>query len=332
MLVSDLVALVTGSVPRLSYLLAQQLVQEAWQEILDARQWSFLVDRGYLQCPNLLAQGTVTVTQGSPIVSADSVAAPLIAAFGIAPPVTSCQFRVNGGRIYNIIAWANPNLTLDFPYQEPSGAQQAFQIYRCYYGPPPNAQRPDTSYDFAGWVSVSDFTNQLPLVLGQQRQKIDLDDPARTNLGSPAYKIVSAQSSQGNLPAYPYPGTPLFEMYPHPQSQTFYGCVFMRSGQLLTPSAQFPLAVPPRCIRQGVLYHAYSWAEANKGRFMELQKSSFMGLMKESQAQFAIALAQAKQKDEEVFVQMLSSAGHSSNAWISGRYLQGHDPFGPDSF
>lgn len=332
---SDLASWLTGIIPRMSYPLALSTVQRAWRQIRDSRKWSFLTGSGYLQCPGLLSLGTATVTLGSPLVVMDaSMAAPAINSFGMSPPITACQFRIGSNRLYNIVAWDGVStLTLDIPYQEPSQSPIPYQIYRCYYGPPPTAVQPDGTYDFLRWISVFDFTTQLPVGLGKQRSELDWNDPARTNLGSPAYDLVDYQGAQTNLPLYPN-GTPLFELYPHPLSQTSYGCMFQRRGVDLTPSQTLPPQISSDCLLQGAIYHGYRWAEANKGRFPELQKSNFLLLMKEAQGEFAATLNKLKNQDEEAFVKNMIPPGMSyptsiSNSLISGSYLQGHDPFGP---
>ncbi len=334
--ISDFASLLTGLVPHMSYPLAVRTVQSAWREIRDSRKWSFLVGSGYLQCPGELTIGTATTTLGLTTVAMDATASAAINAFGSNPPITACQFRISSNRIYNIIAWSGGSpgsLTLDIPYQEPSQNAIPYQIYRCYYGPPPTSIQSDGTYDFLRWMSLYDFTNQLPLGLGKQKTELDMLDPARTNLGSPSYYLVSYQGAQTNLPLYPM-GTPLYELYPHPLSLTAYGCMYERRGVDLTSTQPLPPQISVECLEQAAIYHAYRWAEANKGRFPELQKSNFMALMKEARGEFALRLSKLQAQDEESFVQRVIPPSLSypiplTDAWLSGSYLQGHDPFGP---
>src|SRR5215475_12360885 len=126
-----MVAELVGTVPRMSALHAQQVINRAWARVRDSRLWSFhFVADAQLFCPDAVYGGSVAATFGSHQVIADPTAAAKLNAVALAnPPLASPtlgigrQLRIgsiNGisaptGPNYNIVAW-NPStsvLTID---------------------------------------------------------------------------------------------------------------------------------------------------------------------------------------------------------------------------
>jgi len=142
-----------GTVPRMSALHAQQLINRSWARIRDSRLWSFqFVADAQLFVPYGITGGSVSATFGSTQIVADASAAAAFNAVATAnPPLASPtlgvgrQIRVgstNGistptGPNYNIVAWDGASkLTIDRPYGEATVSRAAYQVLKCYYAPP----------------------------------------------------------------------------------------------------------------------------------------------------------------------------------------------------
>jgi hypothetical protein len=95
-----------GTIPKLSYLLAQKHVNRAWKKIRDSRHWSFLMLDTDIIMPSAVGAGTASVTQYTASVQFDATAK--AALLNLANPViTKRQFRVAQGPVYSITAYDN---------------------------------------------------------------------------------------------------------------------------------------------------------------------------------------------------------------------------------
>jgi hypothetical protein len=53
-----------GYVPKLSFPLAQQLINQAWRSVRERRAWTFLLKEGSIVLPSLLTTGSMSITEG----------------------------------------------------------------------------------------------------------------------------------------------------------------------------------------------------------------------------------------------------------------------------
>lgn len=304
-----------GQVPGLSFLLAQTLVERAWEEILKERRWSFLVAEGQLLAPGSVTAGTVTVTQFSKSVVGDATAAAAWQAISPNTPITAQQFRVGtGGPLYNITAFdGSSTLTLDRFYGESSGAAQTYQVYQCYFSPP--------STDFKRWVSVGNPVQGYPLVLNKMKAEIDIKDPQRGAQGD-AYWVAQYKADAN--------GNPLYELWPHPTNAASYLALYERNGQPLTVSDILPAAIPKGLLTNRALHHAYMWAMAQAAINPTSRNPNWNYLLQNSELIYAAQLKVCKRNDEETFLQTFSPLilrGRPTGYWapISADFAQTHD-------
>lgn len=300
-----------GHIPRLSYLLARKLVNNAWKDVRDARLWSFSVAEDAFLAPEVEIVGAVAVTFGSNLITADAAAKAEWDAFGLTVPITDRQFRVNtNGPIYNITAYDSSTgvATLDRIYLETTQATANYQIYRAYYKPPE---------DFLRFESVWNPIDGYPLRLGWTNTEISIRDPIRGAQGL-AYYIASYKVDLTT-------GRPIYEFWPHPTSQRTYQFIYLRKGVDLTDDQPIPVTLNPEVLRQRSLYHGYQWAMANRGRFQELQGVDWRFLRSDTNRTYETALQRATVKDEEIFL-MTQVVPYTSSygSPVDAKFAQSH--------
>lgn len=255
----NMIAELTGVVPKLPEDYARTLVNRAWRDVRRQNLWSFLLFESNWTSPPLITGGTVTTTQGTNTVVFSSTAITAINAIftggNVPSPVTSRQFRIGVGTIYNIWAWDADNgiATLDRPYQEASASGQAYMIFQCYY--------PAPMQDFWQWIRIRDMVNWNDLVTTKNRTEIDMWDPQRTAYYIPTH-VVYYQQNQNPTNNY---GVPMFELWGVPQYTLTYQLYGLRKGtELVNDTDTLPPQVGEDCVMALARAYAYEWAEANK--------------------------------------------------------------------
>ena len=306
----SLVSEVTGVVPGLSQVLARNMVTRAWRAIRDERLWSFLMASGTVVCPVQITAGTVSVTNNSTTVTFDTAAtAALVPSVTGNPPLTQLQFRVNGQSLYQIVAVTatSPHLVviLDLPYREATGTGQQYQVYRAY------VQAPVT--DFLTWISFDDFQNGYTIErdrLTRRREDFDRWDPQRQSQGQ-AYNLGAYQTGAS------VQDTPLWELWPHPvQGQTFVTAFRRQGPDFALPTDVQPTMIPDELILARTLaWGAYPWAQANKGKFPDLNGTDFLSLKKDAEADYGRMITIAKRQDDEIALQRVYHRGRFARGW-----------------
>lgn len=331
----DMVAELTGVLPGLSPLLAQKYVQRAFLEVLNKRNWSFLVTDGVAVCPPAITDGSVALTQYSTDVTLDTDASAAIAAQlvpGSVPGILQLQIRFGGaptnGPVYSIVDFDDSTptavvLTLDRIVVESTNASSTYQIYRCYLTPP--------IADFLRWESIVDVPNAIAIVGDRLRltsAELDRRDPQRASQGL-AYFLASWG---GNRVSDPVTGdtnpnatvdasTPIYELWPHPVSgQTFF-VRFRRKGEtLLNQTDELPQQIPESLVIARALgWHAYPFAQANVSNFPTFKNAAWVNLIAMARQNFAELLLDAKRND---------NASQLQDVWNRGHGLRTFKPFG----
>lgn len=307
----DLAGELVGSVPRIDYLKARQLVNRAWREIRDSRPWTFLLAETTLDCPSQIATGTVSVSQFSKLVTADATAKVVLDVVGLNIPLSDRQFRIAGStQIYNITNYDDVTgiITLDRNFAEPDNSASAYLIFRCYYKAPT---------DFLRWLSIRDIQNGYSLRLHGLRQELDRKDPMRTATGNPV-QIFSYKADAN--------GVPIYEMWPSPSTAQNYNAIYQRRGIDLIDGDSLPVSIPDELVAQRVLYYGAQWALMNAGRFPELRATRWEGIMADTKLQYQQLLEQTKRQDNEMFLQNYILDRDNTGRWpIDSRFMQSHD-------
>src|SRR5215469_1103979 len=250
----DMTAELVGTVPRMSALHAQQVIQRAWRRVRDGRRWSFhFIADAQLFCPDAIVGGSISATFGSNKVIADAAATAAFNAVVLAnPPLSSPilgigrQLRVgslNGlstptGPNYNIVAWdpGSNTLTIDKPYGEFTVAQAAYQVLKCYYAPPApppfSGLQPDLR--FVRYMSIINRYNGYSIFgpnLYWDQAQLNAIDPQRGGQGD-AYIVAEYMTNQL--------GQPVVELYPNPVKFTTYNASYYSRWPDLSPTQDLP--------------------------------------------------------------------------------------------
>jgi hypothetical protein len=288
---------VVGQVPGIDYLFATSLVQRAWLDVQRRFLWSFLYGTWVIPTTVPVSAGSVTVTIGSPTVTGNAAATAAWAAIGLEVPITTQQFRVGQGTIYDIIGYTPPvspaiyaTLTLGQPYVDP--AQSAGTGYSIMLNYPIAPVQ-----DFLWFESITDPVSGYQIKTTLTREYVDSCDPQRFQSGWPIAFIPHDIYPYPNLA---YSGWPRIEMWPAPVSGYTYIGTYYRSGAMFSaPGATVPLQLGEDVVLAKAKYYAYEWALANQNRSAKISKTGgFAYLMGKMDDQYDDLLNSYILKDE----------------------------------
>ena len=320
----DLSAELLAHCPELGFLLAGRFVNRAFRDIRESRLWSWLTFEGVFQAPPLIGQafnvpstpqGTVTTTQFSNVVQLDATANAALNNLPI-PFITLRQFRagpINGG-VYNIAAYdpVAATLTLDRIYQEASGTNVPYQVYRCYYFPCDN----NGAYiqDFLTFTSMRNPTFGYRISrknLHRQAAEIDAVDALRAVQGY-AYFVANYKfvPTAANLGLTQPPGSPgptsvnpgvAYELWPHPTYAAGYVYTARRRGvDMVAPTDDIPFTLSKDLLIERALYYVSEWAAKNTGRFPQLRATDWRFQQQQHNRVYQDLLRDAKRQDDEL--------------------------------
>lgn len=329
-----------GTFPRFPYLHAVQVINRAWSRIRDMRLWSWqlLVD-DQIYAPTVIQAGTVSVTQFSNIVTADSTATAALIAAPIIPPIASTvsgmgrQIRIgnstmllpNNGSIYNIIGWDGAStLTLDKPFAEGTVTLSPYQIFRMYYAPPGKPQlNPLTSDN--NLIRFVSLTNRMSgyTVAGRRlyatQELLNRADPTRASQGDP-WRVAPYQSN--TLGGY------AFEFWPCPVLATLYTATYYSRWPDLSTTQDFPqvpYGLVPATMDLARSF-ACQWASANAATFPELQQTNWVAASESYRRDWIDAVKLCLKQDDEIMPQVPFLQGRTADLLpMGGAFLQNHD-------
>jgi hypothetical protein len=295
---ADMSAEVRGWIPKAALPLSETLVNRALNKIYDESTWSFQLCTGGFQTPQEVTAGTITTVLGATTIVLDELATEAVLDIPSYFNITNFQIRLPDYNLYNVIGIsfaAGPptiaTITIDRPWVEPAGAGQTYQLYQAYY--------PAPVPDFKRWLTVRDFTNAIYLDYWSWKQD-DLAalDPQRTVFQNPDH-IVPYQVD--NRPGSATLGYMLFELYPQPLIALPYATYYVRRGPLLVkPGDTVPWPLEEELVMHRAKMLMYEWAEANQGRYTELQKSDWRFLMEASSLEFKERLKDVRKLDRDI--------------------------------
>lgn len=156
--------------PSVSPKLAQDFIVNAFRRLAERKRWSWLVKQGQFITPDVYITGTVSVTNGSNLVT------------GVGTTWTGAmvgrQFRVGlAAPIYTIQSvLSTTSLELDAPFGGPTGTTVGYNIYQCFFAVPE---------DFHQFITVYDVNFNWQLVLDISQYELNIWDAQRANVGNP---------------------------------------------------------------------------------------------------------------------------------------------------
>jgi hypothetical protein len=309
-----------GHVPELDSLLAQTLINRAWKDIREARQWSWLRGFGVMVAPQNITTGTVSVTQFSKTVTLDSAANAALNNLNN-PLITQRQFRVSQGPIYNIAGYSNGSstLTLDRPYMEQNLTGAPYACYRCYYQPVDSSG--NLVSDFLLFKSIINPIDGYAIVgenLRLTRQEIDARDPTR---GSQDVMYTLANFSVDSN------GVPIFEAWPHPTSARAYLCLYIKRGAELSSSVDLPVTLSSHMVIEHAMDYVCDWAMENTGRYPSLKGVDWRLLKAEHSRKYKTMLNDAMRNDDNLLLDnfLPQLRDYLNYPPIDSAFMQRHD-------
>lgn len=335
----DMTAELVGTIPRMSALHAQQVVQRAWSRVRDSRRWSFhFVSDAQLFVPDGITGGSVSVTFGRKEVIPDGVAAALFDSVAMAnPPLASPiigvgrQLRIgttNGlstptGPNYNIVGWDGTTLLIDRPYGEYSADRAQYQVLKCFFAPPAPPPYLNLQPDL-NFVKYDVITNRNsgyaifgPNLYWSQAQ-LNAIDPQRGGQGD-AY--IMANYGRNSL------GQPVIELYPNPVKFTTYSATYWTRWANLSPTTDLPQVsyeLPDLVIFEAKSLAA-DWALANVSTVPELAQTNWVNYRQTQMAEYKAAMTQCFKQDDEIMPLIPFRQGQGFMFPLGGQFLQSHD-------
>lgn len=337
---ADMVAELVGTIPRMSALHANQVINRAWSRIRDSRLWSWqFVSNAQIFVPFGITGGTVTTTFGSDQIIADPVAAQKFNQVAMAnPPLASPilgvgrQIRIgttNGvstptGPNYSIVAWDGVEiLTIDRPYGEFSSARAQYQVLKTYYAPPAPPPFMNLQPDLR-FVRYHNITNKNmgysifgPNLYWNQAQ-LDAIDPQRGGQGD---SYIVANYGRNSL------GQPIIELYPNPVNFTTYTASYWTRWLDLSPRLDLPQVsyeLPDLVMFQSKCL-ASDWASANVNTFPELAQTNWVAYRQTQMAEYTESMKQCFKQDDEMMPLIPFRQGQGFMFPLGGQFLQQHD-------
>jgi len=312
-------AFLQAQLPELNALMAQRLVQRAWEKLRDERDvWSFLVRKTALNVHAAVTAGSVTVTINDNEVTADSTAkAALDAQDALNGSIwLGWIFRIGSGPVYRISSYDTGTgvITLDRVYFEDSASGATYAVQQAYLRPPAN---------FKSWVSVVDTYEDFALDLETTTQEIDRADPLRSAVDTPTLLApFTFEATAG------YTG-PLYELYPHAVSRRSYPALYRTDDYDWVGGRDLPVSIPQTLIEDLAMVEAYEWAEANRERHKGLAGADWRFLIAGKARVIEDAKRKARNNDANLLLTTFGSNYLKPKRGVGANYLMTHAPYTP---
>ena len=306
------------------------LVQRAWQDVRNSRDWSFLKGVGVYFTPSPITSGTAQVTQFSTTIVADATATPLWQAIALpappASPITLRQFRTVGGPIYSIVGYDGVSTaTLDRPFAEQSAAASSYMIYQPY--------APVPTLDFKRYLSWTDTVNNYRFRyrnLYRTTKELDRRDPNRQNYSNP---IMLAMHDYVTVPGDTQ-SRPRHELWPGPVQQIGYILEYFTRGDFvnglpLSPTVQFPTQVPDALVMARARHYGHELV-ANQPDTDIKNKAFHLNALTRVDAEYRDLLTRACLSDNSISDSLVITEESSGPVWsgpLDSDYIMSHDLF-----
>jgi len=320
----DIAADLTGQVPGLPNLFARKYVNTAIQEIRKDYLWSWNIGEGILIIPEGISAGTVSLTRYSASIQFDATAQAVLnpVAPSLTAPLTSRQFRVPGGPIYNLVSYDTVTGigTLDRIYTEPTDPAASYLVYKIYYGPC-SSDGVTPNNDFLRYMVLVNNINGYAITgkrLYMTRATLQRRDPLRGAIGLPYYMASYKPNSDGFM---------TYEMWPGCVSSLTLLCNYEKLHVDLGLRDSLPAQLPAPLVTYRALEYAYRWAMQNAGRLPELKGVDWRFALSEAKQSYTKELVGAKRNDKEILLNIFrpgSGYVYDFEGPIDSNFYQSH--------
>lgn len=260
--------------------LVQTWTQYAYDTLLGKRHWAWMRQEANLSVQATSALEIAFLTGSATITS--------LALF--TSSMVGRQLRVEQGPIYTIKTFTDAStMVLTEPYGGESATETATLHDR--YLPMPA--------DFRSFYSITDLSDQRPIVWWLRRDYLDLVDPARTQSNSRFRALLGYKVAEDDL----YAGRMLYEAWPAPTSAGVYRAVYFKRTDSLADSDTFKgvLATNTEVLLDGALGRCARWpgTAQKKNPYFNLK------LAAEHDERFKKACDDLQVMDDDQFLDML---------------------------
>lgn len=270
------------------------------------RNWYGIYVKGQMISPGYYSTGTVTLTQGSPIVVGNGTAwTPSLGG----QPIIGQQLRIGfTSPIYTIVGanlTANPQtITLELPWGMPSQSATGYFICQFYYTFP-NIKR---------FISVKNLALMYRMVTGVSQSLLENWDPSRLQMLYPRVVATMPPDPSGNA---------CFELWPVPNTPQAYPYLAMITPpNLVNDEDNLPAfmrcdVVKARALSEAILYRPKSNPYYSEGMCMQIRQDKLK--------EFEHEIMSAEQDDEGLNRQDIIWASEMMPQvnidWSNGNYL-----------
>jgi hypothetical protein len=282
-------------------LLARDWVRNAFHDIIERRQWSWLIATGQLTTVDEYTTGTATIAAGDYTVT--------ITTGVVSESFVGRQFRGNNllpiATITAVDTGAN-TLTLDQALWPDGLTAAGYSIYQAYLAVPS---------DFQSFMSVIDPQFNLPIPTGGSVERLDIIDAQRVASGSSPRRLVFRDY---------YNGLPRYELWPHNKSAAVYPMVYIkRPIDAFEEGATIPSRIPADILLERAMMYCAQWPGAsaeNKNPYYSQGTAQF------HEAQYEKRLAQLERQDNAHMPSNFwyQSEEDNGGGW-SASFMQSHD-------
>lgn len=176
--------------PGVGQFLAEDLIRDAFQQLAERRQWSWLQKHSCFFPPTYNMTDSVSVVSNIPVIVSSGPGQ-------FIPAMVGKQIRIGGNQstypTYTILQWINANTVIvDQPWSGPSLTRQQYMVFQCYFPMPA---------DFQSFYSLINPTVNMRLWTNITQAQLDLADAQRVVAG-PSYGAAFydyTQNYQGNI-------------------------------------------------------------------------------------------------------------------------------------
>ena len=253
--------------------LLQSWTKDGFQELRDAKLWSWAVGETDFATVAATSGGTITVTKDSTAIVGAGTA--------FASGDVGEQIKISN-RIFTIASRSDTtNLVIDRNWPLATDSGVGYSIFTAYVTVPT---------DFYGFVSVIDPDIPSRLWTNFDISHLDFVDPQRTTGGRPRL-LADLKWSGDSTPA------PMYELWPHQGGIKAFRVLYWKISTDFSKSQALPYTIPDRVIKQYVKSELADWPGT-----IERPNPMFSRLRSlEARAKFDSTLSDLMIQDDDIF-------------------------------
>jgi hypothetical protein len=301
-----------GLIPDLSPSFADDIVNQAREDLYAEKEWGFLWTESFIRIPALISAGFCNVTRYSKDIIFNTTARVFLDTIGVDDiEIKDRQFKTKNFEYeYTVVNYdsGTGTGTLNEMYLGESNPIANYEIYKRFILPPDYVRFDGSKViDFARFEAIVDIKNNYQLWLNRSNSWANSLDSNRTSGGEPfaiiphSEKVISADETISQYEVYPVPKDKL---------ERIYKVLYVRKGVNLKSNEKFPSLFSKSLLIAAAEIAGYKWANTHKGQFQNLQRTSWENMIALVSARsnpkgYSALLDIAFKRDEELYPKAL---------------------------